>query len=70
MEIPIYTSVTLVTNKYANLGVKKGDYGVIIEIYEDGYEVEFLDGEGNTLNTFGVEKLEVEKNANTKLFRN
>jgi Domain of unknown function (DUF4926) len=71
MKIPNYTPITLITNKYINDGVKAGDYGVIIEIYEDGYEVEFMDESGNTLNCFGVRTDEVEvcknQNEHTKL---
>ena len=60
MNIPIYSPVKLLTDKYTNERVDKGAYGVIIEVYEDGYEVEFLDEQGKTLNTFGVESSEVE----------
>ena len=59
MKIPIYSPVTLLSDKYLKNGVKAGDYGVIVDIYEDGYEVDFLDEEGNTINCFGVEIDEV-----------
>lgn len=60
MKIPVYSPVILITDKYVNDGVKKGDYGVVLDVYSGGYEVEFLDEQGNTLNVFGVEENEIE----------
>ena len=60
MSIPIYSPIKLLTNRYLENGVKKGDYGVIIEVYEDGYEVEFIDERGNTIDWFSVKPDEVE----------
>lgn len=60
MKIPVYSPVILITDKYVNDGVKKGDYGVVLDVYNVGYEVEFLDEQGNTLNVFGVEENEIE----------
>ncbi len=59
MRIPIYSKVELLTDKYLNNGVEKGNTGAVIEIYDDGYEVEFIDKKGNTLAVFGVEPEEI-----------
>lgn len=61
MKLPLYSNVKLLTDRYVDWGVSKGDTGVVIEIYEDkGYEVEFMDAQGNTLDCFGVEPSEIE----------
>lgn len=60
MLIPIYSPIKLLTNRYLKSGVKKGDYGVIIEVYDNAYEVEFMDEEGNTIDWFSVKSDEVE----------
>lgn len=40
-----YSRVRLVTDRFKEEGVKKGNIGYIIEKYDDGnYEVEFSDG--------------------------
>lgn len=64
MKIPVYSPVILLTDEYIDDGVKKGEYGVVVDVYEDGYEVEFIDKQGNTLNAFGVELNEIEISKN------
>lgn len=60
MLIPIYSPIRLLTNRYLENGVKKGDYGVVIEVYDDAYEVEFMDEKGNTIDWFSVKPDEIE----------
>jgi hypothetical protein len=44
-----YCRVKLLTDRFASEGVKSGDVGFVIEVYENGdYEVEFSDAGGAT----------------------
>jgi Domain of unknown function (DUF4926) len=60
MNIPNYSKIKLLNDNYLEEGVKKGDFGYIIEVYEDGYEVEFSDKDGNTIALFSVKPKEIE----------
>ena len=61
MNIRNYSKVKLLTDNYVNDGVHIGDTGYVVEVYEGkGYEVEFMDEQGNTINSFGVHLDEVE----------
>lgn len=60
MKIPNYTEIKLLNDNYLNEGAKKDDFGYIIEVYENGYEVEFSDKEGNTTALFSVKPEDIE----------
>lgn len=49
MTIPNYSQVKLLSDRYLSEGVKAGAIGYIIEVYLDGYEVEFSDNDGTTI---------------------
>ncbi len=58
----LYQRVRLITNKFEDEGVKIGDVGYIIEIYNGrNYEVEFSDSKtGFTIAQIVVDETEVE----------
>lgn len=57
----LYQKVKLLTDKYMKEGIKKGDVGVILEIYdENNFEVEFSDENGYTIALFAFPKEEIE----------
>jgi hypothetical protein len=56
-----FQKVRLLTNKYNDDGIKKGDIGVILEDYDgENYEVEFSDSNGITIALFAFPKNELE----------
>ena len=56
-----YQKVRLLTDKYINEGLRKGDIGVVLEDYDgENFEVEFSDNEGNTIALFAFPKSELE----------
>jgi hypothetical protein len=60
MQIPNYSAIKLLTDKYVSEGVSKGAIGYVIEVYADGYEVEFSDDSGITIALFSVKENEIE----------
>jgi hypothetical protein len=52
--------VRLVTDRYRHRGVGIGALGTILEVYEDGYEVEFSRPDGITIDWFPVKPDEIE----------
>jgi len=52
----------LLTDKYLNEGIKKGDIGVILEEYDGGsdFEVEFSDENGFTIALFAFPREDLE----------
>ncbi|MCL1807351.1 MAG: DUF4926 domain-containing protein [Oscillospiraceae bacterium] len=57
-----YEKVRLTTDKYVKEGIKKGDIGVILKIYNPkAFEVDFSDEKGNTivLQSFSIDKLDL-----------
>ena len=57
----LYQKVKLLTNRYIKEGLKKGDMGVILEIYDDNnFEVEFFDENGFTIALFAFPENELE----------
>ena len=57
----LYQKVKLLTNRYIKEGLKKGDMGVILEIYNDNnFEVEFFDENGFTIALFAFPENELE----------
>ena len=56
-----YQKVKLLTDKYLEEGIKKGDIGVILEDYDgENFEVEFSDEKGITIALFAFPKVELE----------
>jgi hypothetical protein len=56
-----YQTVRLLTDKYMDEGIRRGDIGVILEDYQDGhFEVEFSDVNGITKALFAFPKDELE----------
>ncbi len=56
-----YKVVRLLTDKYIDDGIKKGDIGTILEAYDGGhYEVEFCDENGKTIALFAFPEGELE----------
>ena len=57
----LYQKVKLLTNKYIKEGIKKGDIGIILEIYdENNFEIEFSDADGFTIALFAFPREELE----------
>jgi uncharacterized protein len=59
MRLENYTTVVLLTDKYESEGVKTGDIGTIIEVYNDAYEVDFSDANGITITMIVLQEDEV-----------
>ena len=56
-----FQKVRLMTDKYVDEGVKKGDIGVILEVYdENNFEVDFSDRNGITILLYSFSKDEFE----------
>lgn len=56
-----FQKVRLMTDKYVDEGVKKGDIGVILEVYdENNFEVDFSDRNGITILLYSFSKDELE----------
>jgi hypothetical protein len=60
MKILNYSRVKLLTDKYINEGVSSGSVGYVIEVYDNGYELEFSDKNGVTIALFSVAPDEIE----------
>jgi hypothetical protein len=41
MKLPQFSAVRLTTNRYLDEGVGVGAIGFILDVYDDGYDVEF-----------------------------
>lgn len=60
MKFENYSRVVLQTDHYEDQGVKTGDIGTIIELYDDGeYEVEFSNNTGITIALIAVREDEI-----------
>ena len=52
-----FQKVRLLTDKYVDEGIKKGDIGVILEDYDgENFEVEFSDSNGITIALFAFSR--------------
>ena len=60
MPLPQFSPIRLVTDRYLSEGVGRGAIGFILEVYDDGYEVEFSRPDGTTIAWFSVEPADVE----------
>ncbi|MDF9825365.1 hypothetical protein M2475_001820 [Breznakia sp. PF5-3] len=61
MKYKLYDTIQLITNKYVPIGVLKGTFGIIVEIYdEDNFEIEFIQNDAYpTGKVFPVKKEEI-----------
>ena len=60
MPLDSLTVVRLVSDRYRDEGVPAGAIGVILDVYDDAYEVEFSRPDGTTIAWFAVGQVEVE----------
>jgi hypothetical protein len=60
LSLPQFSPVRLVTDRYLSEGVGRGAIGFILDVYDDGYEVEFSRPDGTTIAWFAVEPADVE----------
>lgn len=60
MSLNSLTVIRLLTDRYRDEGVAAGATGVILDVYDDAYEVEFSAQDGTTIAWFAVGKDEVE----------
>lgn len=62
MKFKLFDTVRL-TTQVANCGVSVGTIGVVVEVYtrpQEGYEVEFCDAEGRTIEIMGFSPEQLE----------
>lgn len=61
MTLKNYSTVMLLTDRFIEEGVKTGDIGTIIEVYNNGeaYEVDFSDEKGITIAQIVVQENEL-----------
>jgi hypothetical protein len=60
MALPEFSPVRLTTDRYLPRGVGRGAIGFILDVYENGYEVEFSRPDGTTIAWFAVRPEDVE----------
>ena len=60
MTLPQFSAIRLTTDRYLTEGVGRGAIGVILDVYEDGYEVEFSRPDGTTIAWFSVKPTDIE----------
>ena len=60
MPLDSLSLVRLVTDRYRDRGVAAGAIGVVLDVYDDAYEVEFSREDGTTIAWFAVQPDEVE----------
>jgi hypothetical protein len=60
MPVPEFSPVRLVTDRYLSEGVGKGAIGFILDVYDDGYEVEFPRPDGTNIAWFAVKPEDIE----------
>jgi hypothetical protein len=69
MALESLTVVRLLTDRYRDQGAPEGAIGVILDVYDDAYEVEFSRPDGTTIAWFAVDKDEVEPAVGSLLAR-
>lgn len=60
MTLDTLAVVRLLTDRYQDKGVAAGAVGVVLDVYDDAYEVEFSRADGSTIAWFAVGQDEVE----------
>ncbi len=63
MPFESLTPVRLLTDRYRAQGVPAGSVGVVLDVYDDGYEVEFSRQDGTTIAWFAVQADELAPHA-------
>lgn len=59
MPLETLSVVRLLTDRYRDKGVLFGNVGVVLDVYDDAYEVEFSREDGSTIAWFAVGRDEV-----------
>jgi hypothetical protein len=68
MKLPLFSAVRLTTNRYLNEGVGGGAIGFILDVYDDGYDVEFSRPEdGSTIALLFLTQTDIEPAAEVVL---
>ena len=65
MPLESLSLVRLLTDRYRSEGVPAGAVGVVLDVYDDAYEVEFSGEDGTTIAWFAVQQDEVEPHGAT-----
>ena len=61
MTLPQFSAVRLTTNRFLDEGVGRGTLGFILDVYDDGYDVEFSRPEdGSTIALLFLKAADVE----------
>lgn len=61
MPLPEFSPIRLTTNRFLEEeGVREGAIGVILDVIDDGYIVEFSRPDGTTIAWFGVKPEDIE----------
>lgn len=60
VTLPEFSPIRLTSDRYLSEGVGRGAIGVILDVFDDGYIVEFSRPDGTTIAWFGVELEDVE----------
>ena len=60
MMLQPYDIIRLYTDRYRNRGILSGSVGIILDVCEEAYDVEFSDNQGHTIAWFAVQQSEVE----------
>ena len=59
-RLPAYSRVRIASDRYASEGAPRGAVGYVVELYDNGYEVEVSDVNGTTLFLGSIAEGEVE----------
>ena len=65
MRLESLSLVRLLTDRYRTEGVMAGAIGVVLDVYDDAYEVEFSREDGTTIAWFAIQQDEVEPYVST-----
>lgn len=60
MPLPEFSPVRLTTDRYLSEGVGRGAIGVILDVFDDGYIIEFSRPDGTTIAWFSVKPEDIE----------
>ncbi len=61
MPLPQFSPIRLTTDRFVvSEGVERGAIGVILDVFDNGYIVEFSRSDGTTIAWFAVEPVDVE----------
>lgn len=60
LPIDPFSPVRLITSRYAELGVTAGVVGTVLDLSDDGYEVDFSRPDGTSVAWFAVRRDEIE----------